>query len=500
MSRAPPCFLLLSLAALAGCSPRPDEPTAAAGPGPGSQAIASEIPTTPASSPATPVVAPPDFTALVQRVGPSVVNVTASGRQGSPSSAAAPIPNDPLFEFFRRFLPPDGGGADPREFRSRGVGSGFVIDAQGHVLTNAHVVAGADEVTVRLAGSKREHKAKVVGADPQTDVALLKVDAPNLPVAPVGDSTRLRQGEWVAAIGSPFGFANTVTAGIVSATERSLPDETYVPFIQTDVAVNPGNSGGPLLNTRGEVVGINSQIYSRTGGYMGVSFAIPIAVAMDIAQQLRTEGHVTRGRLGVGIQEVSTQLAQSFKLNEPRGALVTAVEPGSPAEKAGLASGDVILRFGGKDVVEAADLARLVAQTRPGTTLDADVWRSGQSRALKVTVGAAPAQRVAKSDTSPGVPGQQSSGRLGLAVIELPPAGRRALGVDYGLVVQGVQGPNTDAPLQRGDVIVAVNNQRFKSLEEFNRHVAQASPGQAVALLVRRGEAALYVPVTVATG
>jgi serine protease Do len=486
----------LGAALLGACSPRNETPPAAS-----ASAAAPLAAAAPASRPVLPAndaTAPPDFTALMERVGPAVVNITASGTRRVGGEAGAEMPGDPLLDFFRRFMPPGGRPEMPREYRSQGMGSGFIIDREGHVLTNAHVVADADEVTVRLAGSKREHQAKVVGSDPQTDVALLKVEAPNLPVAPLGDSTRLRAGEWVAAIGSPFGFANTITAGIVSAKERSLPDENYVPFIQTDVAVNPGNSGGPLLNTRGEVVGVNSQIYSRTGGYMGVSFAIPISVAMDVAQQLRSEGRVKRGRLGVGIQEVSTQLAQSFKLSEPKGALVTTVEPRSPAERAGLAPGDVILRFAGQDVAEATDLPRLVAQAKPGTEVDVEVWRGGSARTIKLTVGAAPAPREAARPVPSGRPGQQSSGRLGLMVSELPPAGRRALGVPYGLVVEDVQGPNAESPLQPGDVIVAVNSQRFASLAEFNRLVGEASAGQTVALLVRRGEASLYVPLTVA--
>jgi len=493
MDRVLTRLFLMLVAALAACSERPPEaPTASGATG------SAPAPVT-AAAPAQAV--PPDFTALVERVGPAVVNVTTVGTRMAPDDAEeAQVPDDPLFDFFRRFMAPPGAGEPRREFRSRGVGSGFVIDAQGHVLTNAHVVAGADNVTVRLPGNKREHKARVVGSDPQTDVALLKVDATGLPVATVGDSSRLKAGEWVAAIGSPFGFANTVTAGVVSATERTLPYETYVPFIQTDVAVNPGNSGGPLLNTRGEVVGINSQIYSRTGGYMGVSFAIPIAVAMDVAQQLRTEGRVTRGRLGVGIQDVSSQLAESFKLKDPRGALVTSVEPDSPADKAGLAPGDVILRFGGKDLAQAADLPRLVAQAKPGTEVEVEVWRDGEGRTVKTIVGAATAPREAARAAPKAGPGQQESGRLGLLVRELPPQARRELGVDYGLVVEGVQSHNADAPLQPGDVIVAVNNQRFKSLEDFNRHVEKAAPGDTVALLVRRGEASLYIPVMVAKG
>ncbi|AMO25667.1 hypothetical protein UC35_22245 [Ramlibacter tataouinensis] len=442
---------------------------------------------------ASAAVVPPDFTALVERVGPAVVNVTTSGMRDPASDAVGQGPGDPLREYFRRFRPPR-----QQEVPTRGIGSGFVIDAQGYVLTNAHVVAGADQVTVLLPGSKREYKAKVIGLDRQSDVALLKVEAANLPVVTLGDSDKLKAGEWVAAIGSPFGFANTITAGIVSAKERSLPDEIYVPFIQSDVAVNPGNSGGPLLNTRGEVVGINSQIYSPTGGYLGVSFAIPISVAMDVAQQLRTEGHVTRGRLGVGIQEMSSQLAQSFKLTDARGALVTLVDRGGPADKAGLASGDVILRFDGKDVAEAADLPRLVARTKPGSVVDVEVWRDAAGRTLKATVGAVPlppeeARRVPSGNAST----RQGSGSLGLAVRELPQAGRRALGIDYGLLVEGVSGVNADAPLQRGDVVVAVNNQSFKSLDEFKRQVAKVAPGETIALLVRRGEASAFVPLRV---
>jgi serine protease Do len=492
----------LTAALLAACSPS-DQPTAQRPP-----ATLSSTGAPPASAPPvasapvtamTAIAALPDFTALVERVGPAVVNVTTTGTRAGAGVSQQQMPNDPLFDFFRRFMPPDNGGGS-REYRTHGIGSGFVIDAQGYVLTNAHVVAGSDDVTLRLPRDKREYKAKVVGADPQTDVALLKVEATGLPTAPVGDSSKLRAGEWVVAIGSPFGFANTITAGIVSATERSLPDETYVPFIQTDVAVNPGNSGGPLLNTRGEVIGINSQIYSRTGGYQGVSFAIPIAVAMDIAQQLRTQGHVTRGRLGIGIQEVSTQLAQSFKLADARGALVTAVEADGPAAKAGVSVGDVILRFDNKDVAAAADLPRLVASTKPGTEVPIELWHDGAARTVKATIVAAPApQQVAQRATQGREPGK-ASGRLGLMVSELPPQGRRALGVDYGLVVENVAGPNADAPLEPGDVIIAINNKRFKNLDEFNRHVAQAPAGGTVALLVRRGEATLFVPVTVAQG
>jgi serine protease Do len=443
----------------------------------------------------------PDFTPLVDKVGPAVVNVTTS-RSLSGSARMPGAPGDPLFEFFRRFMPPEGGGegeGGERGFQSRGVGSGFIIDAQGHILTNAHLVADADEVMVRLANSKEEFKAQVVGVDPQTDVALLKVDKQGLPVAPIRTSGQLKAGEWVAAIGSPFGFSNTITAGIVSATERSLPDENFVPFIQTDVAVNPGNSGGPLLNMNGEVVGINSQIYSRTGGYMGVSFAIPIDVAMDVAAQLRTHGRVSRGRLGVGIQEMTEQLAESFKLDKARGAVITTVEPDSPAQKAGMAVGDIITRFNGKEVAEATDLPRMVGETKPGTDVDVELWRGGKSQTVKLKIGELESP-LAQRASPVSAPDNKSAGLLGLAVSELPPAGRRALGVDYGLVVEGVEGVNADAPLQRGDVIVAVNNQRFGSMQEFQKQVEQAKPGSTVALLVRRGDDIAYVPVTVGRG
>jgi serine protease Do len=439
----------------------------------------------------------PDFTFLVDKVGPAVVNVTTSRTVGVAAQSPG-APGDPLSEFFRRFMPPDARGAP--QLRSRGLGSGFVIDAEGYILTNAHVVEDADEVTVRLADSKGEHKARVVGADPQTDVALLKVEAKGLPVAPISAGKSVRAGEWVAAIGSPFGFANTITAGIVSATERSLPGENLVPFIQTDVAVNPGNSGGPLLNMKGEVVGINSAIYSGTGGYMGVSFAIPIDVAMDIARQLRTQGRVTRGRIGVAIQEVSPELAKSFRMPEARGALVTSVEKGGPAQRAGVATGDVITRFGGQDVASAEDLPRVVARAKPGSDLEVQLWRNGESRTVKLTVGQMQTQAAARAEPGVKASPRASAGRLGLLVSELPPAGRRALGVDYGLVVEGVQAPNADAPLQQGDVIVAVNNQSFRNLDEFNRRVAEVPEGGNVALLVRRGEETLFVPMTVAKG
>ncbi len=453
-----------------------------------------------ANAPPTPQATPPDFTALMRRVGPAVVNVTT--RQAVSASAAGPdLPDDPMFDFFRRFVPqpPAQGG----EFRREGVGSGFVIDAEGHILTNAHVVAEADEVLVRLPGSDRELNARVLGSDPPTDVALLKVEARDLTVAPIGDAASVQAGEWVAAIGSPFGFANTITAGIVSATERSLPDETYVPFIQTDVAINPGNSGGPLINTRGEVVGINSQIYSRTGGYQGLAFAIPIGVAMDVARQLRTDGQVTRGRLGIGIQPLNEGLARAFGREDTQGALVTSVEPGSPAQSAGLRAGDLILAFNGEALAKAGALPRRVAAVAPGTTVPLEVWRDGARQRLEVQVGSSEpsAPREASAGDRGSSPGRPAGdARLGLGVSELSEAQRRALGVDFGLVVQQVSGANADSGLRRGDVIVAINQRPFDSLAEFRRQLAAVPDGGNVAVLVRRGEARLYVPLQVGEG
>jgi serine protease Do len=315
-----------------------------------------------------------------------------------------------------------------------------------------------------------------------------------LPTVKLGNSEQLKVGEWVAAIGSPFGFVNTITAGIVSAKGRSLPDESFVPFIQTDVAVNPGNSGGPLLNLKGEVVGINSAIYSRTGGYMGVSFAIPIEVALDVTKQLQATGKVTRGRLGVQIQALTPELAKSFRLENTNGVLVASVEPGSPAEKAGLQAGDVILTFDGKPVKNANELPRVVAATKPGTTVILEVWRGGAKRQVKATLAEFPSDNVAQQQ-SPET--RKSSNKLGLVVRELAPSQRKALGIEYGLVVESVANPNPSTQVQRGDIVIAVNNIYFKSLEEFNRIVQQQPAGGIVALLVRRGDAALYIPVRV---
>src|SRR5512145_3390765 len=336
----------------------------------------------------------PDFTQIVDSQGASVVNISTTQQRQARANPQAPQldENDPFYEFFRRFVPRS--PQAPREFESNSLGSGFVVSPDGYILTNAHVVDQADEITVKF-NDKREFKAKVIGADRRTDVAVIKIEASGLQAVKFGDPSKLKVGEWVVAIGSPFGFENTVTAGIVSAKGRSLPQENFVPFIQTDVAINPGNSGGPLFNMRGEVVGVNSQIYSRTGGFMGLSFAIPIDVALDIQKQLRDKGRVARGRIGVVIQEVTRDLATSFGLDRARGALVNSVEKGSPANQAGVEATDIILSFDGKQVEGSSDLPRLVGSTRPGSASTLEVWRKGKTQKLSITVAELQEERVA---------------------------------------------------------------------------------------------------------
>jgi serine protease Do len=415
-----------------------------------------------------------------------VVNVSTTSVARGPQS---PIPeDDPSNDFFRRFGPP------PRDYEARSLGSGFIISADGYILTNAHVVEAADDINVKL-NDKREFKAKVIGSDKRTDVAVIKIEASGLPAVKIGDPERLKVGEWVLAIGSPFGFESTVTAGIVSAKGRSLPQENYVPFIQTDVAINPGNSGGPLFNLKGEVVGINSQIYSRTGGFMGLSFAIPIDVAMDITHQLRTTGRVSRGRIGVVIQEVTRELAESFGLPKAAGALVNSVEKGGPADKAGLEPSDVILKFDGKTVSSSSDLPRIVAHTRPGSKATIQIWRKGAPRDVTVTVGEMPEEKVAQR------PGRRDSksgnvvARLGLTVSELSAEQRSELGVGGGLLVEDVQGAAARAGIRRGDILMALNNQDIKSVEQVTQLLNQFEKAKSVALLIRRGDSALYVPL-----
>ena len=441
----------------------------------------------------------PDFTDLAEKQGPAVVNISTTqvqtARRGFPQ-----FPNidedDPMFDFFRRFIPRQPGPGQ-REFESRSLGSGFLISGDGYILTNAHVVENADEITVKLT-DKREFKARVIGADKRTDVALLKIEAMGLPSVKFGDPGRLKVGEWVVAIGSPFGFDSTVTAGIVSAKGRSLPQENFVPFIQTDVAINPGNSGGPLFNMRGEVVGVNSQIYSRTGGFMGLSFAIPIDVAMDVQAQLRQYGRISRGRIGVVIQEVSKELAESFGLPRAAGALVNAVEKGGAADKAGVETGDIILKFDGKSVASSGDLPRIVGNTKPGSKAAMEVWRKGSTREISVTVGEMPEDRVASRQGGRSRPTEQAANRLGFVVSDLTPEQKRDLKLDRGVIVEDVR-PNLRAEVRAGDVIMAVTAKgqttEVRSAEQFNKLVGQSDRGVTLTLHVRRGESNVFVTV-----
>ncbi len=447
--------------------------------------------------PLTVVAQLPDFTDLVEKQGPTVVNISTTQTVRGPLGVPQ-VPqlreDDPFYEFFRRFIPNPG----PREFQSNSLGSGFIISSDGYIMTNAHVVEAADEITVKL-NDKREFKAKVIGSDRRTDMALIKIDASGLPAVKFGDPGRLKVGEWVVAIGSPFGFENTVTAGIVSAKGRSLPQESFVPFIQTDVAVNPGNSGGPLFNMRGEVVGINSQIYSRTGGFMGLSFAIPIDVANEIANQLKTSGKVTRGRIGVVIQPVTKELAESFGLPKPIGALISSVEKGSAADKAGIEAGDVILRFDGKPVNSSEDLPRLVGSTKPGSKVVAQLIRNKATRDVALVIGemqeeARTAQGPPQRRSPAAKPSPETVTRHGLTLSEPTAEQRGQLKINGGVLVEDAQGAAARAGIRRGDVILAINNQDVKSVELFGQTLAQFEKGRVVALLVRRAANALYIP------
>ncbi len=462
-------------------------------------------------STATPVFAKelPDFTELAEKQGSSVVNISVtqvaqSSQGGSPFQG---MPDEEaLNEFFRRFgipgIPgnprgPGGQGAPQQpEYKSQSLGSGFILSSDGYILTNAHVVREADEVIVKL-NDKREFKAKIIGADRKTDVALLKIEATGLPKVTIGNPEQLKVGEWVVAIGSPFGLESTLTAGVVSAKGRALPQENFVPFIQTDVAINPGNSGGPLFNLKGEVVGINSQIYSRTGGYMGLSFSIPIDVAIDVSNQLKSAGHVSRGWLGIGIQEITKDLAESFGMKNTNGALVAGVEKGSPAEKGGLEPGDVVVKFDSKPVTTSSDLPRIVGATKPGKQVPVDVLRKGASKVLTITLGEMPADKdeVAAAPQSNAKP---ESNRLGLTLRELTPQQRRSLNGRNALLVVDAQGAAAQAGIRRGDLVLGFNNTEVQSLEQFGKQVNAIPAGKTVALLVQRGENTLYVPVKIA--
>ncbi len=449
----------------------------------------------------------PDFATLVEQVGPAVVNVQVLEKahrvrnNSSDDDSGGGGGDDPFQEFFRRFgIPaPDQGqgqGGGRRDFQvpqRQGEGSGFIVSPDGYILTNAHVVADADEVTVRMT-DRREYRAKVIGVDERSDVAVIKIDGKNLPVAKLGDPSKLRPGEWVLAIGSPFSFENSVTAGIVSATGRSMPGENgLVPFIQTDVAVNPGNSGGPLFNLAGEVVGINSQIYSRSGGYMGISFAIPIDVANNVRTQLVSTGKVTRGRIGVQIQEVNAPMADAFGLDRPRGALVGQVIDGGPAEKAGIKNGDVILSVDGKLVERSTELPSVVSAIKPGDTAKLEVWRDGATKMINVKVDEFPdeTQKVANREK----PEPAKADKLGLSVRPLGADERKNASTQGYLLVEDVDGPAAQAGVRPGDVILGVNGKPVKSLAEFRSATATAS--KTVAILLERDGGQLFLPIRI---
>ncbi len=437
----------------------------------------------------------PDFTSMVEKEGAAVVNIStvqAPSMAGNRSFPGMPnIPeDDPFFEFFRRYMPPQGA---PRDFESKSMGSGFIITSDGYILTNTHLVDSAEEITVKLT-DKREFRAKLIGADRKTDIALLKIDATGLPKVTQGDPNKLKVGEWVVAIGSPFGFENSVTAGIVSAKGRSLAQENFVPFIQTDVAINPGNSGGPLFNMKGEVVGINSQIYSRTGGFMGLSFAIPIDVATDISNQLIAHGKVSRGRIGVLIQEVTKELAESFGLPKPNGALVASVQKDGPADKAGIEARDVILKFDGKPVNASGDLPRIVGSSKPGSKVQVQVWRNGSTKELTVAVDeVAPEERVGGRGGKRGK-AADTANRIGLSLSELTAEQKQQLEIENGLLVEDmVPGIASRAGVRPGDVILSMNNQDVKTVEQLNQLLNKIEKGRNVALLVRRGDTATFI-------
>src|SRR3984893_720918 len=488
------CALAVALAACSGAlgaqSTRAATAPATAAPAPGP-------PAAPASAPEPVLRSLPDFSQLVDRYGPAVVNVEVVEKpQPSAGGVQGLSPNDPFYDFFRRFGVP-GPEQGPRANLppARGAGSGFIINSDGYILTNTHVVANAEEVTVRLT-DRREFPAKVIGADDRTDVAVIKISATNLPIVKLGDPSRIKPGQWVLAIGSPFGFENSATAGIISATSRSLPSDNYVPFIQTDVAVNPGNSGGPLFNMSGEVIGINSQIFSRTGGYMGVSFAIPIDVARNVEDQLVKTGHVVRGRIGVTIQDVNAQLAESFGLDRPRGALVSSVEKDGPASKAGLVPGDVILGVNSHTIERYGELSGSIAAMKPGSDASLLVWRGGKQQTISVKV-----TELKEQQQTAKVGGKQKehvtnqASQFGLTVRQLDPQEKEQAETQGNLVVEEVTGPAASAGVQPGDIILGVNGKRVKTVKELQDEAK--SSGKNVALLIQREDAQIFVPLRI---
>lgn len=438
----------------------------------------------------------PNFTSLVEEHGAAVVNISATKKKSANGHQVLPeIPNlpenSPFYEFFRRHMEPF---SQPRKAEPRSMGSGFIISADGYILTNAHVVESVEEITVKL-NDKREFIAEVIGTDKKTDIALIKIDAKDLPKVTRGDPEKLKVGEWVVAIGSPFGFENSVTAGIVSAKGRSLAQENFVPFIQTDVAINPGNSGGPLFNMMGEVVGINSQIYSRTGGFMGLSFAIPINVATEIADQLKESGKVSRGRIGVIIQEMTAELAESFDLPEANGALIVTIQKEGPADKAGIEIGDVILSFDGVDVVSSSDLPRMVGNTKPDTKVLMKVLRSGEIQKISIVVGEMQDDETSVSSSkAQDKPLADSANRIGLILSELTAEKKNELDVNNGLLVDDIKpGVASRAGIRAGDVILGFNNKEMKTVRQFNLQLNKVDDGRNIALLIMRNELTTFI-------
>ena len=439
----------------------------------------------------------PDFTVLAEQQGSTVVNISSIRNAVNRGNQQLSPQEEHMQEFFNRFgipMPPGMGPNDQQQKQMSATGSGFILESDGYIITNAHVVGEADSIIVKLA-DKREFQAKLLGIDKRTDVALLKIDAKGLQAVRLGKPKNIKVGEWVAAIGSPFGLENTMTVGVVSAKGRALPQqENYVPFIQTDVAINPGNSGGPLFNTNGEVIGINSQIYSRTGGYMGLSFAIPIDVAMDVAAQLKNNGRVVRGWLGIAIQEVTDELTEALGLKDKSGALVAAVNKGAPAGKAGIEAGDVILKFNNKVIETSSDLPKYVRLTKPNNVVPVEIWRNANVKTLRVKIGEMPDDRMQASNKKTI---KESANRIGLVLNEATAKDKKMLDGRNGLVVTKASGPAVSSQIREGDIILALNNTPVTSVRAFNREINKTPKGKTIALLIYRNGDTLFVPVKV---